>query len=100
MTTSTRRKSAIANAKWILSQRVSSSGEVLRFGTVLSDNVAAQNGTDGQGLFSFRSVTSTFDSDGPWGKFNWNFLLGVILATGVSAIFWAGVAIFLSGVLR
>lgn len=88
MTTSTRRKSAIANAKWILSQRV------------FSDNVAAQNGTDGQGLFSFRSVTSTFDSDGPWGKFNWNFLLGVFLATGVSAVFWAGVAIFLSGVLR
>ena len=75
-------------------------GEVLRFGTVLSDNVAAQNGSDSQGLFSLRSVMSTLHLDGSHSKFNWNFLLGVILATGVSAAFWAGVAIVLSGVLR
>jgi hypothetical protein len=75
-------------------------GEVVRFGTVLSDNVAAQNRRDRQGLFSLRSVTSTLHSDIPLGKFNWNFLLGVILVAGVSAVFWAGVAIVLSGVLR
>ena len=43
---------------------------------------------------------STLHLDGSHSKFNWNFLLGVILATGVSAAFWAGVAIVLSGVLR
>jgi hypothetical protein len=99
MTTSTRRKSAISNAKWVLSQRILSSREVLRFWIVLSDNVAAQNGCDSQGLFSLR-VIPKLDAERPRGKFNWNFLLGVVLATGGSAAFWAGVAIALSGVLR
>lgn len=25
------------------------------------------------------------------GKFNWNFLIGVLLAAGVSALFWLGI---------
>jgi hypothetical protein len=75
-------------------------GEVLRFRTVLSDKVADQNGSSSQGLFSLRPFRSALDSDGPRGKFNWNFLLGVILAAGVSAVFWAAVTIALSGVLR
>jgi|ERR1700683_1368963 len=100
MTTSARRKSTVANARWLLSQRVWSSGEALRFGTVLSDDGVAQNRSGMKEWFSLHSAISTFRPDGPRGKFNWNFLLGVVLAAGVSAVFWAGVAIALSGVLR
>ena len=102
MKVSTRRKNAveIAKARWVLSQRVWASRKALLFTNALSGNIAAQNRSGNEGLFLLDSATSTLGSCGPRGKFNWNFLLGVILATGVSAVFWAGVAIALSGVLR
>lgn len=102
MKVSNRRKNAIeiANARWVLSQRVWASRKALRFTNTLSDNIAAQDRSSGQGPFLLDSATSTLGSYGPRGKFNWNLLLGVVLTAGVSTVFWVGVAIALSGVLR
>jgi hypothetical protein len=102
MKTSARRKHAIAiaNARWVLSQRVWASRKASRFAAALSDNLAVQNRSDGEGPFLLRSATSPRDSDRPRIQFNWNFLWGVALAAGVSATFWAGVAIVISRVSR
>lgn len=102
MKTSTRRKDAIsiANARWILSQRVGESRKASRFATALSDTLAAQNRRDCEEQSLLRGAISELDSDPPQSKSNWSFLWGVILAAGVSTVFWTGVAIVISRVLR
>jgi hypothetical protein len=46
--------------------------------------------TDASFLRSWLVYDSTLASDGPRGKFNWNFLIGLLVAGGASAGFWAG----------
>jgi hypothetical protein len=46
--------------------------------------------TDASFLRSWLAYDSTLASEGPRGKFNWNFLIGLLVAGGASAGFWAG----------
>jgi hypothetical protein len=59
------------------------------------DSVLLRHGS--KGLFLLDSAGPTLGSYGARRKFNWNFLLGAILVMAVSAVFWVGVAIALSG---
>jgi hypothetical protein len=46
--------------------------------------------SDASFLRSWLAYDSTLASEGPRGKFNWNFLIGLLVAGGASAGFWAG----------
>lgn len=46
--------------------------------------------TDARFLRSWLVYDSTLASEVPRGKFNWNFLIGLLVAGGASAGFWAG----------
>ena len=72
----------------------------LREGEQLHSGQGAFCDTGEVGIVAEESWRFSAGSDRRTGKVNWNFLLGVVLTTGLSVGFWVAVGIVISRALR